>query len=194
MRARLRSAGWIPIALAACLAGCPAASSPHDGGLDAGLDGELADDAARDVSGELALDGSRDEGAPDAAADDGGPDACPTPTTLCGATCADTSADPEHCGGCDQPCEPLPGAIAFCARGLCVPAVCRPGFGSCDGERSNGCETALDEDPLHCGRCDRVCPGAPNAEPACRRGGCLLECAPGFEDCDPATPGCECAR
>ncbi|GAB4114626.1 MAG: hypothetical protein OHK0013_49380 [Sandaracinaceae bacterium] len=205
MRARARWARPAVTAVVACLAGCPATRA-HD---DTGIDAPRSEDASQD-SVDRGIDGARadvatdalalEDAAPndasldDAAPDDGAPDACPPPTTLCGAVCADTSADPEHCGRCERRCEALPGAIAFCARGVCVPAVCRPGFGNCDGDRTNGCETAVDEDPLHCGRCERVCPSAPNAEPVCRRGACLLDCASGFEDCEPATPGCECPR
>ncbi len=175
-------------------AGCPSRDE-SDGGLDASLEASasfdvgLLDAMLRDAS---VLDGpARDAVAVDAPPD-GGPDACPRATTLCGETCADLEADPDHCGLCDHPCDALPGSVPFCSSGTCVRGLCRPGFGNCDGDRSNGCEVELDTTPEHCGLCDRACPDAPNARARCVLGSCGLECVGGFVDCDPSVVGCEC--
>ncbi len=169
----------------ATLTACP----PSEPTLDAGADALVID------AGERELDARTDDvTALDAFALDTPtyPDACPPPTVLCDIGCVDIEADPDHCGACDVPCVPLAGSIPFCASYLCVRAVCRPGFGSCDGDRANGCEVDVDTSIAHCGRCDHACEGAPHASPACRLGGCALECEPGWTDCDTSVPGCEC--
>jgi hypothetical protein len=38
-------------------------------------------------------------------------------------------------------------------------SVCAPERGDCDGDASNGCETALRDEARHCGACGRVCAG-----------------------------------
>lgn len=43
-----------------------------------------------------------------------------------------------------------------CSEGKCE---CTGGFGDCDGDDANGCETPLATDPLHCGSCGRDCQG-----------------------------------
>lgn len=180
--------------LALGASGCPSTSPPDAGGLDAAPEDD-ADvprlDAPVDA---VVLDVPSDVAPRDTAEDDvrETPDACPAPTLLCGDVCADLRADPDHCGDCESRCIPLAGSIPFCSNGHCVNAVCRPGFGNCDGDRSNGCEVGVDSDVAHCGRCDRACEAAPNATPSCVRGGCTLTCEPGWRDCDPGTPGCEC--
>jgi hypothetical protein len=46
------------------------------------------------------------------------PDAgCPAGLSLCGGACVDTQISFDHCGGCDQPCEP--GVSDRCEDGLC---------------------------------------------------------------------------
>lgn len=173
----------------ATLAGCPATLPLVDAGTDAAsIDAPILDDATDDVwtaPPDASLDAFR-------ADTPTFPDACPPPTRLCDAGCVDVEADPDHCGACDAPCVPLAGSIPFCASYICVNAVCRPGFGNCDMDRSNGCEIDVDGSIEHCGRCDRPCASAPHASPVCRLGTCALECEPGWSDCDTAVPGCEC--
>lgn len=95
----------------------------------------------------------------------------------CGSACADTRADPAHCGACKS----------SCATG----DVCQ------DEECVEGCEAALDEcagacvdlasDSLHCGDCDKIC----SAYEVCVAGECReYERA---DDCDacPCPEPCE---
>jgi hypothetical protein len=191
------------VPLVAALAVASGAGCPVEGADDAGLDAaiEAGLDAAPDAAPDAATD-ARVEVLPDAVTSDaqglldtgdGGPDACPPPTTLCGGGCVDLEADPDHCGVCERACTALPGSVPFCSMGRCVMGLCRPGFGSCDGDRSNGCEVELDTSILHCGRCDRACPEGPNARARCELGACRLDCDEGFVDCEPSLPGCECA-
>jgi hypothetical protein len=65
------------------------------------------------------------------------------------------------------------------------------------------CAKPVLSDPLNCGECDRVCPGAPHGEATCAEGQCGLACADGYstrcgEGCVDlslaASCGGECAR
>lgn len=190
---RVESSMRLAVRLAAgvLLVGCPPSEPASDVGLDAPVDAAVLDAAHLDAASidAVAIDAAdvRSVDAPVL------PDACPAPTRLCGSACVDTTADPDHCGGCESPCVPLAGSIPFCAASRCVNAVCRPGFGNCDMNRTNGCEIDVDSSVDHCGRCDHPCEGAPNAHPLCELGTCTLACDPGWTDCDASMPGCECA-
>ncbi|MDB4932426.1 MAG: hypothetical protein JWM10_4910 [Myxococcaceae bacterium] len=95
------------------------------------------------------------------------PPVCPAGQTLCGATCFDLAADPSHCGACTTACA-LPNAVAGCAAGACVVASCTAGFGNCDGNPANGCETSVVADDARCGACTNVC----GADRYCTAGAC----------------------
>lgn len=84
---------------------------------------------------------------------DGGA-ACSPPLEPCGATCVDTTSDPEHCGGCAQVCQ------GTCTDGVCNP--CPDGGNLCAG----ACRV-LESDPEHCGACGHGCLGG-----ACDGGAC----------------------
>lgn len=65
-----------------------------------------------------------DASQPDAyTVDAGQPDAfmCAATLTLCDDGCVDTTSEPDHCGGCDMPCE----ATEMCVDSACVP-TCTP--------------------------------------------------------------------
>jgi hypothetical protein len=102
----------------------------------------------------------------------------------------DTNTTPAHCGGCGRACA-LPNATATCVAGACRVGTCAAGFGDCDGDSGNGCETALNT-VAHCGRCDVACP-ATGATSTCEAGVCRVgACAMGFGDCDGnVANGCE---
>ncbi|MEZ4294892.1 MAG: fibrinogen-like YCDxxxxGGGW domain-containing protein [Polyangiaceae bacterium] len=127
----------------------------------------------------------------------------------------DLAADDDNCGACAFSCGGLPNAAGVCQSGSCAYA-CDAGFGDCDGDPVNGCETAGgcnlscgagtgDCDGIaangcetalttqgNCGGCGVTCAGAPNAAPVCLGGACAIACAPGFGDCDgDASNGCE---
>jgi hypothetical protein len=77
-----------------------------------------------------------------------------------------------HCGSCGSPCTNAHGATS-CAAGSCVPS-CSSGWGDCDPNRRNGCETALNT-ISNCGMCGRVCP-ANGGTPLCNAGVCGVQC------------------
>ena len=69
--------------------------------------------------------------ASDAATTDGPSDTaitCTAPKVACGASCADTQADPLHCGACGKAC----GDKEVCSAGKCT-AGCPSGTTNCSG-------------------------------------------------------------
>ncbi len=97
---------------------------------------------------------------------------------------------PATCGACNAPCA-LPHATASCAAGACAVGSCDLGFGDCDGDPQNGCETSLGTS-TDCGACGVPC-ALSNAAASCAGGACkLLSCDAGTFDCD-GNPqnGCE---
>jgi len=88
---------------------------------------------------------------------DAGPACLPT-EQACGGTCVPLD-DVTHCGDCTTVCY---GAIPAlrqhntCTAGRCGIA-CDPGFGDCDGDPSNGCETNLQRSSANCGACGHAC-------------------------------------
>ncbi len=103
----------------------------------------------------------------------------------------DTRASASHCGACGRACS-LPNATAACVMGACAVSACAAGFGDCDGNASNGCETDTRVSTTHCGGCGMACAGGDNALPGCVTGRCVIACVAGFADCDgSAANGCE---
>jgi len=102
-----------------------------------------------------------------------------------------TQTDPLNCGGCGLKCN-LPNAIAGCTNGTCTVVQCSPGYGDCDGNASNGCETSTGTDPNNCGGCKAKC-ALPNAIAGCAGGSCTVaSCNTGFQNCNNvAGDGCE---
>ncbi len=71
----------------------------------------------------------------------------------------DLSARLEHCGACGRRCEGGAHAQAVCASGGCA-LRCDAGYGDCNDDRRDGCETELRANRAHCGLCGVVCGGA----------------------------------
>ncbi|EYF06307.1 Hypothetical protein CAP_2185 [Chondromyces apiculatus DSM 436] len=96
-----------------------------------------------------------------------------------------------NCGTCGNVCSVSNGSPT-CAGGGCGIAACNAGWGNCDGQTANGCETNLLSNTSHCGACGTACV-MPNAVGACAAGGCVIAaCNPGYADCDGLVAnGCE---
>lgn len=103
---------------------------------------------------------------------------------------ADTRVDKGNCGACGNVCNSTNGT-ASCVASACK-IVCNAGFGDCDGNPANGCETNLNTSLTNCGTCAKNCSVA-NGTPACTAGACkVAACNTGFSDCNGnATDGCE---
>ncbi len=104
---------------------------------------------------------------------------------------ADTRTSMASCGACGRACAP-PNASGACAMGACTVASCDMGFGDCDMNATNGCETDTRATTAHCGACGVACPSRDNALTACASGRCVIACLAGFADCDgDDSNGCE---
>jgi hypothetical protein len=97
-----------------------------------------------------------------------------------------------HCGACGTVCPTPTNGTASCDAGACGVASCNAGFGNCDGNAANGCETSTLTTVAHCGGCGRACATRPNTVGSCAAGACAYACVAGFADCDGnAANGCE---
>ena len=138
-RKRARSAPWW-IAMVTVVA-CSTPDTTQD--LDAGTD-----DAASPNDAASAVDAGSIAPSDAASAPDSptvGHDAAPAidtgACTMCDDFCVDPLNDPMYCGGCSA-CTPYPNAAPYCENGHCVIGPCSGYFEDCDGDPSNGCETA----------------------------------------------------
>jgi hypothetical protein len=106
--------------------------------------------------------------------------------------CEANLASPGSCGSCSNTC-PVPAhASAVCkdpSKGLCS-YTCNPGWGDCDGNPANGCETDLTT-TTNCGTCGNTC-SKNNGTPSCNAGKCAIACNAGWANCDNnVANGCE---
>jgi hypothetical protein len=101
-----------------------------------------------------------------------------------------TQTDPNNCGACGNLCGSL-NDTPSCVAGQCQLA-CDSGYGDCDANPSNGCETSLNN-PSHCGSCSNVCSAAHTSALSCNSGNCgIAGCQSGYLDCDNVyADGCE---
>lgn len=72
------------------------------------------------------------------------------------------------CGECGKLCNPDNVQNALCDAGECYYDECVGLNDECDGDLSNGCETDVSSDPLHCGACNEPCPQGVS----CKAGSC----------------------
>src|SRR5207237_6236968 len=85
----------------------------------------------------------------------------------------DLAEDPTNCGTCGAGCAVLANATVACRMRLCAIDSCNPGFADCDALVADGCETAVQSDPDHCGACGQHCV-APNGIAARTKAQCGL--------------------
>lgn len=104
--------------------------------------------------------------------------------------CETSLATTTDCGACGAPCVRA-SALTSCTTGLCRATACVPGYGDCDADPLNGCETPLNT-LTDCGTCGAPCAVA-MGNPSCTTGACVSTgCRPGYADCDLSpTNGCE---
>jgi hypothetical protein len=102
--------------------------------------------------------------------------------------------DPDWgCGSC-KTCKLDNARKITCIHTNCSPEVCADGWGNCDTNAANGCETHIAIEPANCGACANSCKkGVHVASLTCESGHCkITACEDSFLDCngDP-TDGCE---
>ncbi len=102
------------------------------------------------------------------------------------------SSDINNCGDCDYVCPAIPHGTVGCQDSNCIVAGCDAGWGNCDSNTANGCETNILTNPSHCGSCGYVC-NIPHAIEGCSGGDCyIIGCETGYANCDGNTAnGCE---
>jgi hypothetical protein len=75
-------------------------------------------------------------------------------------TCANGTArsvcNPDGQGFSPSACPAAGNAAPTCASGMCG-FTCNAGYGDCDGNPGNGCESNLQTSAMHCGACGRAC-------------------------------------
>ncbi len=108
---------------------------------------------------------------------------CNYPDGLCRGGCVDMVNDDANCGACGARCEGnVPQANEACVYGKCE-RTCQNGWGDCNGNRADGCETHVAADPKNCGGCGIVCDGI--AGQACVDGQCMVEPCDVIQDAGP---------
>jgi hypothetical protein len=128
-------------------------------------------------------------------ANTGGATGCKANEKTCNAQCVVQDDPAFGCGAtsCD-PCT-IANATPECAQSKCALKSCDTGFGDCNNDSSNGCETDLTINTAHCGACQRACGTTKSVGAGCVQGLCRHRCEAGFGDCaQPATgpdDGCE---
>lgn len=157
--------------------GADATETGIEGGVDSGVDVSI--DLTTDTPADSPTDALEDSPT-DARAD--AADACLTDANL--------SLDPLNCGTCGTRCTAPTNAAPRCTLGACAWS-CSSGFGDCNGESADGCETSLRSD-ANCGMCGRRCE-VPNSVSMCTGVACAItSCMPGYSNCDGEMPnGCE---
>ena len=97
------------------------------------------------------------------------------------------------CGSCGTPCN-LANAAETCPSGVCTLGACTAGFGNCDSQASNGCETTLGN-TTHCNACGNSCTNSNGTTSCVGTAGnydCAPACAQNFGSCDgDPDDGCE---
>lgn len=108
---------------------------------------------------------------------------------------ADVNSNVSNCGRCSTTASPAVCSSVHgtpsCSGGVCN-ITCAPGFGNCDGNVGNGCETTTTNDAANCNTCGTTCVTA-NGTAACLNSACTVaSCLSGFADCDGKySNGCE---
>ena len=102
------------------------------------------------------------------------------------------SADPSNCGVCGNQCQLKPNTTGFvCQTGTCK-YTCSSGFGDCNANPGDGCETNVASDINNCGVCGSRCT-IPQGSGTCSGSACrVASCTNPFRDCNNvAFDGCE---
>lgn len=118
-------------------------------------------------------------------------DACPSGHTACSGICENLAADTANCGGCGSACSTT-NATPSCVNSACQVA-CNAGFGNCNNNAGDGCESNFNTNADHCSNCGAACSSNNLDTRTCAGGVCNGTCTSGFGDCNnnKLTDGCE---
>ena len=102
------------------------------------------------------------------------------------------SRDLKNCGACGVVCPVPANATAACSSGVCGLGSCMYGWGDCNKNVNDGCETDLLQ-VNNCGACGAMCAVPANGVASCKMATCAVgSCGPGYSDCDNKfVNGCE---
>ena len=90
-----------------------------------------------------------------------------------------------NCGGCNKQCNLSHTNSHSCASGTCKVGSCDSGYGNCDGNHGNGCETNINSSTSHCGGCNKKCNLSHTYGHSCSNGSCKVgSCDSGYGNCD----------
>jgi len=156
-------------------------------------EGQLAPDGGTATGGSGGAGGNTDAGPDQETPDVGTSDVpCFPPNKVCANQCVayddpDYGCHPDTCDPCDSP----PHAIMGCVNNKCEIIGCEVGWGDCDADFGNGCETST-RTAANCGECGEPC-APPNAVGLCATGQCEVGfCNNDWADCnDNPADGCE---
>jgi hypothetical protein len=98
--------------------------------------------------------------------------------------CEIDTTTPENCGSCGNTCDLSNVDGHSCSGTTCLVDTCDAGFAHCDSDDANGCEINTDTDPDNCGECWNECSVAGGSASYCDFGQCVIQCDPGWGDCD----------
>ncbi len=117
---------------------------------------------------------------------------CPDGMTDCSGNCVDLDNDTQNCGTCDNACS-YANAQALCVAGTCSMTGCDSGFGDCNTDDADGCETALGTID-NCSACGDAC-AFDHAAATCVASVCTMgDCQTDWGDCaNGDADGCETA-
>ncbi|RME23622.1 MAG: hypothetical protein D6806_10960 [Deltaproteobacteria bacterium] len=127
-----------------------------------------------------------------------GNDTCCPSHASAGLVCVDTLTDDMNCGTCGNECAgDITNGKERCIDGSCV-VECYSGYGDCNDNPDDGCETNLIGNDSNCGACGVQCAGqVPHGVEKCDVDTCVLTCldetgTTDYEDCDgDSSNGCE---
>ncbi len=89
----------------------------------------------------------------------------------------------QNCGTCGNACNPANANGPICTVAGCSYTSCQAGFKDCDGNKVNGCETALNT-ATDCGDCGVPCNNPGNGTASCATQSCVQSCNSGYQNCD----------
>ena len=157
------------------------APTPGDGGRGDGQSPDATEDAPVGTDVPLGFDGAppRPDAAPagaDAPVDPNECRVCPVGQTFCNGRCVAPTDPVLGCGRQCFPCTFANGVGACDQTGACRFERCNAGFGDCNDNRADGCETDLST-TANCTECGRTCTNV------CTPVGCADECLPPLTRC-----------